>query len=661
MRVDWTLSRRWRARAAASLGWLLAVGCRAQVRVAVNEPPSSTQHAPASSDLKADPKLDYIDGSVTTAPVYIDGPVPIPGEVVRVPMVVGRKGEPVSVVSVRPSAFVPFKQPDASPPKWAFVRRHRDDANAASAEPVTTIPLKATTSKADGTSTSSVGFDTPRLPAGVYDLWYEGGSPKVSPAGGANLTNPPKPAASQWTTIEIRASLRAASAVVRGKLGTTVDLIVGDAGAKSKFKVTVDGFGKVAELAPGQAATASTGDDGLAHFKVRIIGRGDVYVYARSPGFESVAIRIVGGPLFERPDRRLQPGDVLECQGDAIRSRAIAFGEWYELLTPNPLGRPWYSHVAIYLGNGEVAEMIDKGLVRHSLDEAVVDCTTVDAYRRNGILPKQQAKVVESVRSYGTEANLPYAWEQIDVLKTAGIMGMHGSVTMGPLGWLVCASPLGFVCAGKLIIQAGLKLLLLANISEYRVSDRGRQRMICSELAAWAYRDAAAEFDPSPWWPDIEKTGVLFEPDAQLDFTTPNMVSHSKDMDFVFQVWPPGPPAFIAGDQILLGEQVTFDFASAGIRPDTQELLQHVADLLLRHPEIKHVGVEGHTDDVGSDADNQVLSEKRAGAVRKWFEKHGIAPERLTSSGFGKSRPLVPNNEEHNRRRNRRVEFHIEK
>lgn len=449
--------------------------------------------------------------------------------------------------------------------------------------------------------------------------------------------------------------------IIQGELWSTVDLIVGIAGAEPKIKVTVEGFGKVAELAPGQGATTSTGGDGLAHLKVRIVGRGDTYVYARSPGYEPVAIRIVGGPLFDRPDHRLQPGDVLECQGQAVNSRAIQFGEWYELRKPNPLGRPWYSHVAIYLGNGEVAEMLDKGLVRHSLDEAVVDCTTVDAYRRNGILPKQQAQVVESTRSYGTGADVPYAWGQIDVLKVAGLMGLHASVTMGIVGMLVCASPLGVLCAGKVLIHMALKVTLAEKLAEYRVSDRGSQRMICSELAASAYRDGGAEFDPSPWWPDIQKSGVLGEPDAPVDFTTPNMVSHSKDMDFVFQVWPPGPPAFIAGDQVLLGEQVTFDFGSAAVRGDAEELLQHVVDLLLRHPEIEHLRVEGHTDDVGSDADNQVLSEKRAESVRKWFETHGIAPERLSSKGFGKSRPLVPNNEEHNRRRNRRVEFHIGK
>lgn len=625
----------------------LVTSCRAQVHVTVDK-------QGAAADLQADPKLDYVDdGTVTTAPVATHGPARIPGEVLRVPLVRGRKGEPVAVVALRPGALVPFGHPDTAAPKEVLVRRHHDDAKAAAAEPVTTFPLVT------GPSKAWVGFNTPQLPPGVYDVWYEGGS--ASATSTEAPTPPPKPAARQWTTIEIRAGLRPASAVVRGRLGSVVDLAVGVGSIpKALVPIAVDGFGKVVELAPGQSPTAKTGADGLAHFQVKVVGRGDAYVYARSPGYESAAIRVVGGPLFDRLDHRLQPGDVLECVGKKFVSDLIELGEWAELKTPNPLDRPWYSHVAVYLGGGKVAEMLNEGLVQHTIDEAAVDCHTVDVYRRNGVLPKQQAQIVERIRSYGTVPSaVPYAWGQIGVMGSASVLSMNLKIAESPIGMFACVVTGGLTCALQGYVAVAGKITLGASIAKYLVDDKGPSRMICSELAARAYSDAGAGFDASPWWPTLEGSLLLLGADARKDFTTPNMISHSKDMDFVFQLWPPGPPAFIAGGQVRLGEQVTFDFGSAAIRPEAAELLQHVADLLGRHPDIKHIRVEGHTDDIGEPADNQRLSEKRAEAVRTWLQAHGVAADRLSSKGFGEQKPLVPNNEEHNRRRNRRVEFHL--
>lgn len=67
--------------------------------------------------------------------------------------------------------------------------------------------------------------------------------------------------------------------------------------------------------------------------------------------------------------------------------------------------------------------------------------------------------------------------------------------------------------------------------------------------------------------------------------------------------------------------------------------------------------IEGHTDYVGSDQSNQILSEKRAKAVKDYFIDHGIAPERLSSIGYGESRPRDTNLTEEGRRHNRRVEL----
>ena len=67
--------------------------------------------------------------------------------------------------------------------------------------------------------------------------------------------------------------------------------------------------------------------------------------------------------------------------------------------------------------------------------------------------------------------------------------------------------------------------------------------------------------------------------------------------------------------------------------------------------------MEGHTDNQGSAAANQALSEKRAQAVVAWLTAHGIPATRLSAKGFGQTKPLIDNGTEDGRAKNRRVEL----
>lgn len=120
------------------------------------------------------------------------------------------------------------------------------------------------------------------------------------------------------------------------------------------------------------------------------------------------------------------------------------------------------------------------------------------------------------------------------------------------------------------------------------------------------------------------------------------------------------PRVFIKNGLIRILEQPKFDFNKATIKPESDSLLTEVAKVMTDHPEIKRVRVEGHTDNKGSAAYNEKLSQQRADSVIKWLSSHGIAPERLVAKGMGMSTPLVPNDSDANRALNRRVEFHIE-
>ena len=71
--------------------------------------------------------------------------------------------------------------------------------------------------------------------------------------------------------------------------------------------------------------------------------------------------------------------------------------------------------------------------------------------------------------------------------------------------------------------------------------------------------------------------------------------------------------------------------------------------------------INGHTDNVGSDAYNQKLSEARAAAVKKYLAGKGISEAAMSTAGYGESKPIADNATAAGRQNNRRVEFEISK
>jgi outer membrane protein OmpA-like peptidoglycan-associated protein len=108
----------------------------------------------------------------------------------------------------------------------------------------------------------------------------------------------------------------------------------------------------------------------------------------------------------------------------------------------------------------------------------------------------------------------------------------------------------------------------------------------------------------------------------------------------------------------LSEDYLKFDFDKAIIRPENRELLSRIAGILLTSKDYSIV-VYGHTDDVGTGAYNQGLSERRAGAVRDYLVEAGLDPAIVSTEGHGESQPLVPETTEEARAKNRRVEIGI--
>ncbi|SEJ86735.1 Outer membrane protein OmpA [Pseudomonas linyingensis] len=119
---------------------------------------------------------------------------------------------------------------------------------------------------------------------------------------------------------------------------------------------------------------------------------------------------------------------------------------------------------------------------------------------------------------------------------------------------------------------------------------------------------------------------------------------------------PPQDEVIVLSD---LGE-VLFAFDSATLTPAAEATLDTVVEKL-RGADVLAIRVDGHTDSVGSDAYNQGLSERRAASVVDYLIGQGVAAEKLSSQGFGESKPIEDNGTDAGRAQNRRVEIHVDR
>lgn len=115
----------------------------------------------------------------------------------------------------------------------------------------------------------------------------------------------------------------------------------------------------------------------------------------------------------------------------------------------------------------------------------------------------------------------------------------------------------------------------------------------------------------------------------------------------------------VVGDKILLDDSIHFRTNNAVIRPESYPLMKRLAKLLMDHPEYLKIEIQGHTDNRGDEKFNQKLSEDRAASVLEFLVERGVERDRLSSSGFGSSRPVSEEDTEHARYLNRRVELVI--
>ena len=123
----------------------------------------------------------------------------------------------------------------------------------------------------------------------------------------------------------------------------------------------------------------------------------------------------------------------------------------------------------------------------------------------------------------------------------------------------------------------------------------------------------------------------------------------------------PGEPVDANGcalDQRFVLRGVKFEFDSDRLTPKAKAILNDVADTLAAYPDIA-IEVQGHTDNLGTDAYNLGLSERRSNAVKQYLIGRGINGAKLRPVGYGESAPIASNATEDGQEENRRVEFRV--
>jgi outer membrane protein OmpA-like peptidoglycan-associated protein len=112
----------------------------------------------------------------------------------------------------------------------------------------------------------------------------------------------------------------------------------------------------------------------------------------------------------------------------------------------------------------------------------------------------------------------------------------------------------------------------------------------------------------------------------------------------------------VSEDTLLVhfDSDILFAIDSATLTSTSRATLGEVASVITEYPKTAVV-IQGHTDSTGSEAHNQDLSERRAGAVQGFFVDRGVNPDRLAATGYGEGTPVASNLTIDGRRQNRRV------
>ncbi len=110
--------------------------------------------------------------------------------------------------------------------------------------------------------------------------------------------------------------------------------------------------------------------------------------------------------------------------------------------------------------------------------------------------------------------------------------------------------------------------------------------------------------------------------------------------------------------KVIVLKNVEYDFNKSTIRPSSFKALDDLVEVMTLKPNLV-IEIGGHTDNVGDDQSNELLSQRRAESVKQYLVKKGIKAERIQTKGYGESMPVDDNSTDEGRQKNRRTEVKI--
>jgi OmpA-OmpF porin, OOP family len=106
-------------------------------------------------------------------------------------------------------------------------------------------------------------------------------------------------------------------------------------------------------------------------------------------------------------------------------------------------------------------------------------------------------------------------------------------------------------------------------------------------------------------------------------------------------------------------DDVLFDFDKSNVKPEAAAILDRLV-VFMNENKDKRANLSGHTDNIGTEAYNQALSERRVNSVKDYVVKKGVDSSRVSGQGFGESKPIADNKTQEGRAKNRRVEIKVQ-
>lgn len=165
---------------------------------------------------------------------------------------------------------------------------------------------------------------------------------------------------------------------------------------------------------------------------------------------------------------------------------------------------------------------------------------------------------------------------------------------------------------------------------------------------AWAFGDGATSTEQNP--SHTYQTEGNMTPSLTVTDAKGGTVQKTSAPLAVMAAFVPTP------EKPVVLEGVNFQTNKAALLPESEQILDRVAESLIAHPEV-NVEVGGHCDSDGTQAYNLKLSQRRANTVRDYLIKKGVPAAQLTAKGYGEAEPVAPNTTPEGKAKNRRVEL----